>query len=153
MSALSRQDERYLEKAARAAFKGVRGDLDIHHLADPVRTFVTVYAVQPVIDNGGFQYVFERDWPGCPPYTEFSRAYRGIGATDVAQWLDAAAGLFPFPEPHLHRDARVTFLRAHCVKSDTPMGQLSWQAIEASDQVFARLAAYARAHPSSFGHP
>ncbi len=102
------------------------------------------------IDNGGFQYLFESDWPGCPPYGDFAAAYREIGADEVAGWLEEAVALFPFPEPHRQREARVKYLRAHCVKGDSPMGLLSDRAIDASDAVFARLAAYVRNRPDDF---
>ena len=51
------------------------------------------------LNNGGFRYFFENDFPNHPPYSDFSDDYREIGVTDVADWIDAAAALFGFPDP------------------------------------------------------
>lgn len=144
---MTASDERRLEKAAKRAFKGLDDDADVTRLPGPRRTFVVVYTIQGVIGNGGFQYLFERDWPGCPAYGEFSRAYREIGATDVAEWLDRAVALFPFSDPHLRREDRVRYLREHCVAGDSPMGVLSWEAIEAGDRVDEFLLKFALGVP------
>lgn len=151
MCALSRQEERLLTRAAKVAYKGVKPGSNAMDVPEPFRTFITVYSAQPVIDNGGFQYLFECDWPGCPPYSEFARAYREIGATEVADWMEAAAAMFPFADSHLHREARILYLRQHCVKGDSPMGILSGDAIDASDRVFNLLTSYVRKHAASFG--
>lgn len=148
MSELSRADERFLEKTAQRAFHGLDSQPDLSQWPSWRRTFVMVYSFQGVIDNGGFQYAFERDWPGKPPYREIADAYRAIGAIELAGWLEEAAALFPFPDPHLHQEERCRYLREFCRKGDSPMGVLSWQAIEASEDVFAKLVAFARAHPA-----
>jgi hypothetical protein len=61
---------------------------------DPLRLPVVLqpvallYTVQAMIDNGGFRYIFESDFPLNPPYSAFSDAYRKIGATTAADSLD-----------------------------------------------------------------
>lgn len=75
------------------------------------------------------------------------KAQWGAAAVQVASWLEEAAALFPFPDPHLHAAARREYLHAFCRKGDSPMGVLSWNAIEASGEVFSLLVSYARAHP------
>ena len=150
MSPLSQADDALLERTTKHVFRRVDGNRDIRHLPVPLRTFAAIYAAQGVIGNGGFQYLFEADWPGCPPYSLFADAYREIGASEVAGWLDQAAALFPFPDPHLRRDDRVRYLRSHGEEGDSPMGLLSDQAIDAGNDVWTRLAAYVREHADAF---
>jgi uncharacterized protein DUF4375 len=76
------------------------------------QTVIAVYGAQGVIDNGGFRYFFESDWPCRPPYSMFSEAYRRIGAVAAARALDQAVDLFPFARPHLARRRRNEFMDA-----------------------------------------
>jgi hypothetical protein len=99
------------ERAAEVAFGRLRrAGGNPRRLAEPARTLVLVYGAQGVIDNGGFRYFFENDWPGRPPYSWFSRAYRRIGANRAAALLDEAVTLFPFARPHLARRKRNVFI-------------------------------------------
>lgn len=103
------------------------------------RVFVYVYAAQGVIDNGGFQYFFESDWPGKPSYDVFVSAYRGVGLADQAEVLGRAASIFPFPQPHLSMEKRNEYLDAHGVPKnlDTLCGDR---------QVWIALVKYAQLH-------
>jgi len=74
------------------------------------QTILAVSSAQGVIDNGGFRYFFGADWPGQPPYSFFSDAYRRIGAEMAATCLDEALDLFPFADPERHGDLRKEFL-------------------------------------------
>jgi hypothetical protein len=65
---------------------------------------------QGMVDNGGFRYPMETDFPGCPPYSAFVDAYRNIGASDAAAALEKAVALFPFAHPELNADARNEFM-------------------------------------------
>ena len=150
MSQVSQADDALLTKTANTVF-GRKGELaSLAVMPRPRRVFAMIYSAQGTIDNGGFQYFFEADWPERPPYSTFSDSYRAIGATDVANWLDQAAAMFPFAEPHLHRSERVKYLREFCVKGDSPMGMLSGEAIDASARVFTRLAEYVRLNSGHF---
>ena len=79
-------------------------------LPDPARTVVLVSTAQALIENGGFEYFFENDFPGTPDYAVFVAAYRRIGASEAASHLEAAVTLFGFDAPHLHREQRLAFL-------------------------------------------
>jgi hypothetical protein len=76
----------------------------------PSQTFVIVYSTQGVIDNGGFRYFFESDWPNNPPYTLFIDAYRRIGAEAAAECFEKAIAMFPFPNAHLKSEWRKEFM-------------------------------------------
>jgi hypothetical protein len=69
-----------------------------------------VTTVQAIVDNGGFQYLFESTFPFTPPYSAFSDAYRQIGALDAADRLDRAVALFPFENPHTNPQRRNEFM-------------------------------------------
>ena len=45
---------------------------------------VIVYSAWGLIENGGFQYFFESNFPGDPPYDVFTQAFRSVGLTDIA---------------------------------------------------------------------
>lgn len=83
---------------------------EVFRLSTPIQTVLTVYNAQGIIDNGGFQYFFENDFPQTPPYSFFSDAYRRIGAECAADNIDKAARLFGFENPHLDMEKRQRFL-------------------------------------------
>jgi hypothetical protein len=91
-----------------AALNQVGGDP--RALPVPAQTVAVIYSAQGIVDNGGFRYFFEADWPGNPPYSMFSQAYQRIGALAAAERFEKAIAMFPFPEPHLNKDARNQFM-------------------------------------------
>lgn len=139
-----------LKQAAEIAFAGVGRDSGTSRLSRPQQVFITIYSAQPIIDNGGFGYFFESDWPDQPPYSRFSDAYREIGAVDVAGFIDRAAGLFGIAEPHLHRDARLRYLNEHCRDESAELIKLGDRAIDESKRVFRLLEDYVRRHSEHF---
>lgn len=76
----------------------------------PQQTVAILYSVQAIIDNGGFQYLFENDFPFNPPYSKFVEAYRRIGSHQVAERLANAVAMFPFENPHLKQAERLKFM-------------------------------------------
>ncbi len=83
---------------------------DPQQLDFPFQTVVVIYSAQGIIDNGGFQYFFESDFPSKPPYSMFSQAYKQIGATKAAENIDRAVEMFGFKNPHLNINKRQKFL-------------------------------------------
>ena len=100
-----------LDLAAEAVYKKldeVEGDpTKLPHVLQPV---AILYTVQAMIDNGGFRYIFENDFPHTPPYSVFSNAYREIGAQAAADKLDRAVALFPFDHPEMNEKKRNEFM-------------------------------------------
>ena len=102
-------EESLLDEAVEALYR----DLDAVggdplQLSPEVQPIAILYSVQAIVDNGGFQYLFENQYPH--PYSVFAAAYRQIGATDAADKLERAVALFPFENPHSHREARLEFM-------------------------------------------
>ena len=98
------------ESAIKFALSRAQEIEDVALLPAPVRTVALVHAAQGVIDNGGFQYFFESDFPGRPPYSLFVDAYRTIGADEEAATLEKAIALFPFAQPHRYVRKRNKFM-------------------------------------------
>ena len=104
-------EENLLDIAAERFYKElekVGGDpMKLPYLLRPV---AILYTVQAMVDNGGFQYLFENNFPFCPPYSVFSEAYRQIGAYDAADRLDKAVAFFPIENPENDQEGRNKFM-------------------------------------------
>ena len=83
---------------------------DISELTVPEQVVITIYSAQGLIDNGGFQYFFENDFPNKPNYRTFIKAYTEIGAKIEANSLKKAVSMFGFSDPHLDVGKRRNFL-------------------------------------------
>ena len=69
-----------------------RGAFD---LKEPFRTFCIVEYVSGLIDNGGFRYFFENNFPAGVSYNEIILAFREIGAIKAAEAIEEALNLYP----------------------------------------------------------
>src|SRR5579871_677483 len=91
-------EKSFLDRAAEYAFNELdRIGGDPTKLDVPLQTIATLYTVQAIIDNGGFRYLFESDFPVNHPYSAFIEAYRRIGSTDAAERLEKAVAAFFSP--------------------------------------------------------
>jgi hypothetical protein len=142
---MNEADEAELKKASKAVFQRL-GDGSIFSLNWPQQVVALIYSAQGVIDNGGFEFFFENDWPDQPPYSVFADAYRAIGADECAECIEVAASLFPFPDPHRAEADRRAYLEEHCEDDDFTLGRLGVRVIEHSDANFTLLAQYVRMH-------
>lgn len=120
---------------------------DLKALPTPLQVLIIIYSAQGVIDNGGFQYFFESDWPGTPEYSLFSDAYRAIGALEVADALDKAVAMFPFANPQCDAAARDSFITA--LPEDHPFFMLDDVAC-GNEIVFPCLSRYVQQHQKNF---
>jgi hypothetical protein len=58
------------------------------------RTVLLVLHAHGIIGNGGFQYLFEGDFPGDPEYLLTRQAYKTIGATRACTAFQKAFAVF-----------------------------------------------------------
>jgi hypothetical protein len=75
------KEDDLLSKAATVVYEDLGKVGGNPQMLPPVLQPVAIfYTVQAMIDNGGFRYIFETDFPFMPPYSTFSDAYRQIRA-------------------------------------------------------------------------
>jgi hypothetical protein len=96
-----------LDRAAEGLYRQLNShNNDLSKVPEITRPIALLYMFQGMVDNGGFRYPMESDFPGNPPYSEFVEAYRRIGAADAAEALEKAVALFPFDHPECNSEAR-----------------------------------------------
>jgi Domain of unknown function (DUF4375) len=140
-------DTPFLDRAIKVAFRRLKAAAENpRSLDEPTQTILAVYGAQGVIDNGGFRFFFESNWPAQPPYTFFSDAYRRIGAERAANAIDRAVAMFPFARPHLAKNRRNQFMSplpdtAKFFRLDRVCGDAT---------VWVKLEEYVREHSRSF---
>jgi hypothetical protein len=86
---------------------------DYSKLPVEMSNFLHVYSAQGAIDNGGFNYFFQNDWPEKPSYSVFILAYHSIGCHAVADALSKIVALFPFKDPQLYCKKRRQYISKH----------------------------------------
>jgi hypothetical protein len=135
--------------AGAAEDKLAAADEDMSRLPESVRVFLLVHGAQGVIDNGGYRYFFESDWPNTPPYEVFASAYETIGCVEQAADLRRVVATFPFPDPHLDSDKRQAFIDEHYDEDECEVR--GWgEAICGDDVIWKKLAGYAKQHVHDF---
>jgi hypothetical protein len=83
---------------------------DMGLLPPEVSTFLFVHSAQGVIDNGGYLYFFESNWPNNPSYSKFVESYRAIGCEKQANELARVISTFSFDNAHLEEDLRNKYM-------------------------------------------
>ena len=127
-------------------------EADFRNLPEPMRTVVIVHAAQGIIDNGGLEYFFERDFRQNPPYSTFVEAFRRIGADDVAKCIEESANMFPFPHPHLHQAQREGWLLFIQDNEKHEFARLSYRAC-GDKNVWEKLEEFVDMNRDAFGAP
>jgi hypothetical protein len=143
-----------LEAASEDVYRGQdSGSWSPYKLGEPLLTAWAVEQAQGIIDNGGFQYFFENDWPENPEYAVFVDAFRRIGAVEAADCIQDAVSMFPSSAPHLDCDMRrehMDFLREKEGMDESVMDKLGYRVIDLGGDTMIRLAGYVRKHLDSF---
>ena len=141
-------EKTFLDRAAEYANKEIdRFDGDVSNLEIPQQTVAMLYSVQAIIDNGGFQYLFEGEFPFNPPYSQFVDAYRRIGSARAAECLERAVAMFPFNDPHLHKEQRLKFMET--LADDSELVALGDE-VCGDEKVWRDLEEYAKRNATSF---
>ena len=124
-----------------------RVDNDLSKIPPVTVPIALLYMFQGMVDNGGFQYPMETDFPGCPPYSAFVEAYRQIGAKEAATALEQAVALFPFEHPEYEAEARCAFMSS--LEEDSLFQQLS-DKVCGDDTIWKSMDEYVAAHRDAF---
>jgi len=141
-------EKSFLDRAADYAYKELeRVGGDPVKLEAALQTIAVLYTVQAMIDNGGFRYLFENDFPFSPPYDLFSEAYRRMGSPLAADCLDRAVLMFPFETPHLFAAKRNEFMDSLPENHEVfTLGDM----VCGDESVWSAMEEYARKHAEAF---
>lgn len=145
------KENSFLDHAADVAFAELeRLGGDPARLPEPLETVAVIYGVNGVIGNGGFEYLFESNFPFQPPYERFIECYRRIGAFECAEAFARAVAAFPFVNPHLHEEMRRACIEAWDNDPASPLAPESTRLLQAYDEIWELLTRYAERNEDAF---
>ena len=137
-----------LDLAVEGLYKELgRVDNDLSKIPPVTVPIALLYMFQGTVDNGGFQYPMETDFPGCPPYSAFVEAYQRIGANEAAKALEQAVALFPFDHPEHKAQARCEFFGS--LEEGSLFEQLS-DKVCGDESIWKRMDEYVATHHDAF---
>jgi len=70
---------------------------------------IIAYNAQGVVDNGGFAYFFEADFPG-KTHHQVAESFRRLDLAEHANLIEKMMALFPEGTPHQDIYARIAFI-------------------------------------------
>jgi len=112
-------------------------------LSQDLLDFWLVMVFQGVVDNGSFQYLFERNLPAGITYARLGEALRRVGATEAAECLEKAVAMFPFEKAEADPERRIEFMRSQRedpAERNGPLDLLGDRAIDLSPFTYRKLA-------------
>jgi hypothetical protein len=140
------------DKTFKRILKKLGKDVDPSKLPKPLQTVMFVYHSFGILGNGGFQYLFEGDFPGDPEFLLTRQAYKTIGASDASAAFDKAFAVFPKSTPPANIDRRLKIWQSKynlldSLKDDTSPDSMYFSAM---DGVMEKLNAYIKTNNSVF---
>lgn len=121
--------------------------LDLSKVPDCERVVLCVWNASGVIDNGGFNCLFEGSLAGDPQYVLTAKSFETIGAEKAAVAFERVFRLFPGGKPPAETDARLKLYRAGGAAPRHEVDRLFW---EGSEAVRRHLAAFVRSNREAF---
>ncbi len=73
-------------------YEGVLKSKGISYVDEPYRTIIAIYSVQGILDNGGFEYLFESKFNDGMSLEVFYKSYENIGLDKMVKLLAKAYG-------------------------------------------------------------
>lgn len=127
-------------------------DVDPSKIPKPEQTVMLVYHAHGILGNGGFQYLFEGDFPGDPEFLLTRQAYKTIGAAEASLAFNKAFAVFPTSAPPADIDRRLEMWQSkynlrESLTDDTSPDALYFAAM---DGVMEKLNAYIEANEAEF---
>jgi len=123
------------------------GDLNVMELKEQERVFLLAYDAWGLINNGGFNYLFERNILGDPHFKETAASFTAIGCAAAAEAFAKVFKLFPDGQPPEDVGER---LRLYRRGPGTRRGAIDGQFFDADKEIQDRLLAYVRTHGEEF---
>lgn len=127
-------------------------NIDPSKMPLPHQTVLLVYHSHGILGNGGFQYLFEGDFPGDPEFLLTRQAYQTIGAADVIAAFEKAFAVFPHSTPPANIEQRLEMWQAkhNLMASLTDKSSPDMMYFHARKGVMKKLSDYINANPSEF---
>ncbi len=127
-------------------------DVDPSKIPKPQQTVMLVYHSHGILGNGGFQYLFEGDFPGDPEFLLTRQAYKTIGALDASTAFEKAFAVFPNSTPPASIDRRLEMWQSKYNLRDSLTDDNSPDSMyfKAMDGVMQKLNDYINANASEF---
>lgn len=120
-------------------------------LSDAHRAVLLTWHAMGIIDNGGFQYLFEGDFGGDPGFTLTAQAFEEIGCTSAAEAVRDAIALFPNGKVIPNIDRRLKHFQSTSQEKRVEIDRKFWKAGDlGKGDVCVRLVEYIRNHHSEF---
>ena len=138
-------DDKFLSLLSSEAFERLaQNDSDPLRLEEPWKTIILIYSAQGIIDNGGFVYFFENDWPHFTPYDEFADAYDRIGLNCAAESIRTAVAVMKIEAPECSLDARRRYIHKNTIGDRGEVRGWNEDAILGNKTVMPALASWIR---------
>jgi hypothetical protein len=126
-------------------------DVNVEQLPVTHRTVLLVWGAMGTIDNGGFEYLFERSFPGDPAFTHTAAAFNEIGCAAAVDAFREAFALFPNGHVIEDRDARIDYYQSIPEATREPLSRAFWRASAiGKGEICMRLANYIRQNEPAF---
>lgn len=121
--------------------------LDLSNVPEQERVVLCVLHASGIIDNGGFNYLFETSFGGDPHYFLTAGAFKAIGAQECFAAFERVFKLFRERKPPADMNARLKEYRQGGATPRHEIDRLFWKGSKKIDQL---LAAYVRAHREAY---
>src|SRR5262249_23507411 len=105
-------DSKLCDRMFRLILKQYGNDIDAAELSEKECVVLLAYHAMGIIGNGGFNYLFEGNFPGDPHFALTAAAYQAIGCAAAAKAFRQALGLFPGGRPPEDINERLRIYRA-----------------------------------------
>jgi hypothetical protein len=110
---------------------------------------ILVWHASGIIDNGGFQYLFEGNFKGDPYFAKTATAFKTIKASKCAEAVQEALKLFPESKPPQDINKRLTIYQAIPAEKRVAIDR---KFFSESKEINTILAKYIRENRTEFKH-
>ena len=123
----------------------------LDQLSDSSRAVLLVWHATGIIDNGGFEYLFEGDIPGDLDCSLTVKAFETIGLLACATALHEALSMLPRCTPFTDVDFKSSAYRLLPMEKRMELNRRFWhRKLDGNDEVVVRLAPFIRGHRADF---
>lgn len=124
-------------------------DFDVSKCKEKDQVVLLVWHASGIIDNGGFQYLFEGNFKGDPHFAKTAAAFKTIKATKCAEAIEEALRLFPDSKPPTDTTKRLQIYQA---VNSARREAIDRKFFSESNELRTILAAYIRENREEFKH-